>query len=86
MFGSDLEPFLKSSLSLAVLQPEGKVDNLIDKLQIWVIGLAKTDAPSLRNFRDMLSIPAAFSGFISNNIFMISLPETGEKLKKFYWT
>ena len=33
-FGSDLEPFLKSSLSLAALQPEGKVDNLINKLQI----------------------------------------------------
>ena len=81
-----MDPFLKSNLSLAVLHGEGKVENLIDKLQISEIGFANIIAPSLRNLADMLSILAALSVFKSQRIFMTSSFETGENLKfEFSW-
>ena len=60
------------------MHDEGKMENLIDKLQISEIGFANIIAPSLRNLADILSIPAVFSGFKSSKIFKTSSLETNE--------
>ena len=66
--GAALEPFLNNGFNLAILQSVGKCEYFIDKLHICDIGLAKTAAPSFRNFPDKLSIPAALSSLRNFNI------------------
>ena len=58
-----LEPFLKRGLTLAILQLLGKELSLIERLQSWDIGRAKTWAPSFKNLPDKLSMPAALDGW-----------------------
>ena len=43
----------------------GNLDNFMERLNTFLIGFAKTGAPSLRNLLPTLSMPAAFAGFIS---------------------
>ena len=57
--GSVFEPFLNSDFNFAILQSDGNIEYLIDKLQIWEIGLAITVAASFRSLPDRLSKPAA---------------------------
>ena len=73
--GSVLDPFLNNGLSFAILQPSGKADVEIDRLQIWEMGNAKFFAPSFKNFPDILSIPEAF--FVSN-CFSVLSTDSGE--------
>ena len=51
--------FLNSGFNFAILQSDGNIEYLIDKLQIWEMGLAKIVAPSFKNLPDRLSRPAA---------------------------
>ena len=75
--GSPFDPSLKSGFSFACLQPSGKVDRRIERLHNSVTGLAKTVAPSLRNFPAILSNPVAFEGFISSKSFRPFSREVG---------
>ena len=75
--GSPFDPFLKSGFSFACLQPSGKVDRRIERLHNSVIGLAKTVAPSLRNFPAILSNPVAFEEFIPSKSFRTFSREVG---------
>ena len=66
ILGSSFDPFLKSGFSFACLQPSGNFVCRIERLHNSVTGPARADAPSLRNFPAILSIPVAFEGFISS--------------------
>ena len=46
--GSDLVPFLYRGLSFTTLQCFGKWESLMDKLQIWVIGMMNILGPSFK--------------------------------------
>ena len=46
-------------IDFAILCSNGNIEYFIDKLQIWGMGLAKTVAPSFKNFSDRLNRPAA---------------------------
>ena len=54
-----METFLKCSLIFAILQHLGNELSLIERLQSWDIGLAKTSVPSFRSLPDNLSMLAA---------------------------
>ena len=58
-------------MTFAILQLLGNKLSLIERLQSWEIGLAKTSAPSFRNLPDKLSMPAALDGFKPFKIFNI---------------
>ena len=58
-----MERFLKSALTIAILQLLGNELSLTERLQSWEIGLAKISAPSFRNLPDKLSMPAPLDGF-----------------------
>ena len=49
---------------MACLQSSGKLAKEIERLHSSITGVAKIDAPSLRNFPARLSGPAAFEGLI----------------------
>ena len=53
---------MNSGVTFAILHWDGNWDFLNEKLQICEMGFAKISAPSLRNFPEMLSIPAALLG------------------------
>ena len=61
--------FLKNVLTFAILQLLGRELSLVERLQSCEIGPAKISAPSFRNFRDKLTMPAALDEFKSFNIF-----------------
>ena len=78
-----VDPFLNSGFSLACLHLFGKADKVIDRLQIWVKGIAKTVDPSFKNFPAILSRPAAFEGFILFRRCKILVSFVEEKEKTF---
>ena len=59
VLGSVLEPFLKSAHKLAILQESGKVEVVIDRFIICVMGGANNSAPPLMKMPGSLSIPVA---------------------------
>ena len=61
--GSVLLLFLDRGLGFASLQSFGKSDSLMDRLQICVMGMTNTSAPSFKNLPHTLSIPAALLTF-----------------------
>ena len=61
-----------------ILQLLGNELSLIQWLQSCEIGLAKISAPSFRNLRDKLTMPAALDGFKPFNIFNIFLGDVSE--------
>ena len=56
VFGSNLDPFLNSSFSLATLQDSGNADSKIERFMRSVMGLDSILAPSLRKVPDKPSI------------------------------
>ena len=81
-----MEPFLKSGLIFTILQLLGNELSLIQWLQSCKIGLAKISAPSFRNLRDKLTMPAALDGLKPFNIFNIFSGDVSEhsKFKSLY--
>ena len=79
--GSVRLPFLYWGLSLAILECWENVDKNIDRLHSWLIGKARTLAPSLRNFPDRLPIPEALFGEKLVSYLCISSSEVWVTLK-----
>ena len=53
-------------VSNAILHSFGNLDNFIERWHKFLIGLAKAVVLSFKNLPPILSIPAAFAGFISS--------------------
>ena len=73
--------FLKIDLSSETLQTFGKVTEVIDRLQIFVIGFARISAPSSKSFPEKLSMTAAFKMSIDCIISKSSFPEVSLRWK-----
>ena len=68
-------------MTFAILQLLRKELGLIERLQSCKIGLAKISAPSFRNLRDKLIMPAALDGLKPFNIFNIFSGDVSEDSK-----
>ena len=62
VFASSFVPFSNTGFSNAILHASDNLDNFIERLHTFLIGLAKAIAPSFKNLPPILSILAAFAG------------------------
>ena len=72
---------LNIGFNLVILHSSAKIDNFIDKFNIFSKGRTNTSAPSLRNFVGIGSIPAALLVSRLSKIFLTSSSDTFGKSK-----
>ena len=73
IFGSNLDPFLHSGLSIATLQDSGNADSEIERFMKSVMGFDNILAPSLRKVPDKPSLPDSLIVYNFPRIFIIWL-------------